>query len=242
MLTEVPEQVRWRCPSCGDEGGTGPWRQDVWNLRDWAIELTASDEIEIAVTEEQYRVLRDCVAGPALVVASAQLLPNGEILLHGDDHAMDDLLAAIAESPEDRLSVRRRHVLSRIYRRVEQARRSETQPESLESRMLADALLEGHPADERLRHFFRKAVDEAGVPFEATLGGEPVLVEDVLYAGGDPPEIRARTVFRDHRIDVHLAALEIPLGAGGIASFASLYRSWWTKCSERSSGGRTHPR
>ena len=242
MLTEVPERVHWRCPSCGDSGSTGPWRHDVWNLREWATELMSAEELELVIDADEYRILRDCIAGPALVVASAELMWDGSILLHGDEHAMDDLMAAIAESPEDRLSARRRSVLSRIYQRVEQARGEGPQGDSLEARKLADALLEGQPADDRLKGFFRKAVAEADVPFEASLGGETVLVEDVFYSGGDPPEIRARTVFRDHRIDIHLAALEIPLCAGGIASFASLYRSWWTKCRERSSGGRSRPR
>lgn len=242
MLTEVPEQVRWRCPSCGDEGQTGPWRHDVWNLREWATELTHTNELEMVISAEDYRVLRDCIAGPALVVASALLLPSGDILLHGDEHAMDDLLAAIAESPEDRVSARRRAILTRIYNRVDEIRGDAPQGGPFEGRALADALLEGQPADDRLEGFFRRTVDQVRVPFEASLGGEPVLVEDVFYAGGDPPEIRARTVFRSHRMDIHLAALEIPLSAGHVSSFASLYRSWWSKCRERSSGGRSRER
>jgi hypothetical protein len=232
MLTEVPELLYWRCTCCGDRGSIGPWRSNIWNLRDWLIEKIDVGCVELSLSTEEYRIVRESVCGPVVLIARAEPLPNGRVLLSGDLGDVDDLVAAIAEIPAPLLEGRRGRVLGSIAQRLEEAKREAMSPRSLDAREVAVALAHNDPPDERMRHLLRQLAGSLRVPFEARLGGTCVTIEEVLYVDADPPELRARTTLRGQPAELNLGAFQVELDAA-VGALVALYRSWWIKQDRR---------
>lgn len=228
LLTEVPELLHWRCPSCGDEGVLEGWRGNIWDLRGWVEEKEESGRVELSITAEEYETVRSVVCGPVVLVARAEPLPNGLVLLSGDIGDAEDLVAAIGEVKAVHTTGRRRALLDAVVRRLEEGKREAISPHSLDAREVAVALAQNHPPDDRMRRLLANLAGTLRVPFEARLGSTSVSIEAVWYVDGDPPELRARTILRGKPVELNLGALTVDLEAPhGV--LVSLYRSWWIK-------------
>lgn len=52
--TDVPPEILWECPSCGDEGLIYGWEQTIWNL---GPAYEPSEPVEVLLDWDHYRVL-----------------------------------------------------------------------------------------------------------------------------------------------------------------------------------------
>lgn len=232
MLTEVPELLAWRCPECGDRGSIGPWRQNVWSLRDWMLEKVSTGEIETTVTPHEYRLLREAICGPTVMVATATLMPDGNVRLSGDHCDADDLLLALTEVPSAQRRGERGRALDRVRRRIEGLRSADPRfvsSQPLEGRDVLTAFARGAAPDARMRQLMRKLCASFPVPFEAKLGRVDVRVESVTFWDGDLPELRGRTVFEGQRVEINLGAFRVDGEAGSVQGLIMLYRDWWNR-------------
>ncbi len=226
MLTEVPDRMHWQCSRCGEEGSIGAWRHNIWNLRDWvAGKDPEPHDVELTVSEEEYRILREAIHGPCVVVGGGKLTGDGRVRLRGDLGDLEDFLLALGEAPALGQKGRRARLLADVTRRVRKARIAAASPSRERAREIASALADGEPPDERVRGLLRQLAASLPVPFDARLGAVEVSVDTVTFWDGDLPELRARTTFRGDRIELNLGALRVETGAA--AELVGLYRDWW---------------
>ena len=230
MLTEVPELLCWRCPACGDQGVVDGWRNSIWNLRGWHDDddIDLGSDLVLTLSAEEYRVVRESVHGPVVLIARAEPMHDGRVHMRGNLADVDDLLSALHELPAPFFHGRRGRILAAVRERLTDAKHRETgcEPPSFDPREVAHALAQNAQPDEHVRGLLASLAAHYDVPFEARLGRSKVLVDALTYVDGDPPELRAHTTHRGRRIEVNLGALEVDVETQP-GFLAALYRSWW---------------
>ena len=231
MLTEVPELLCWRCPSCGDQGVVDGWRNSIWNLRgyyDDEEDLELPGDLELQLSAEEYRVVRESVHGPVVLIARAEPMHDGGVRMRGGLADVDDLLSALQELPSPFFHGRRGKILAMVIRQLidTKNREAENEPAPFDLREVTQALARNAQPDEHVRRLLASLAQSFSVPFEARLGHAKVLVDAMTYVDGDPPELRAHTTHRGERVEVNLGALDVDVETEA-GLIAMLYRSWW---------------
>jgi len=101
---DIPPEVEWRCPVCGDAGVISGWRQTYWDLSGGPPEPTADPEgarrIDVRLSQEDYELLRDRVQTfepeSERIVAGARPDGTDRVLMSGRLHDWDFLMGEVA--------------------------------------------------------------------------------------------------------------------------------------------------
>jgi hypothetical protein len=120
-----PYGIRWRCPSCGDDGMIDGWKGSRFDLSGAALDqyVEQASGVTIAVPEDGHRLLLDHVVGdPAceLMLYSARQCATGVELSAGDD-TWRELIGLVASDASLSASRDRRHRLRAIHSQLESA-------------------------------------------------------------------------------------------------------------------------
>lgn len=126
MLTEVPPQIRWLCPACGDNGIITHWRGTPWD-RTARRPATAADGgfPEVLLTGGEYRALEQI---EILDEASRAIVKRGRpaaggIVLEATEEELQDLFGFVAaEASHEKRASRRamlRGILGRLQREIQ---------------------------------------------------------------------------------------------------------------------------
>jgi hypothetical protein len=121
--TEVPPEVRWRCPSCGDSGVIRAFEGSVWDLG--AIEAPADLDparVDVLLPPGDLAVVRglDDLARPDRRTVMTALRRGPEGVLWGTPESLWRLLDAVREATR-RTDGRQRAALGRVAAAIEAA-------------------------------------------------------------------------------------------------------------------------
>lgn len=120
---DVPAEVEWRCPGCGDGGVVSGWRHTFWDLSGPPTELAGDPEgariVQIHLSQKEYELLRDRAElfeiESERIVAGARPTGRDRVLLSGRLDDWDFLLgevAFVANGTDDRDLERRLDALA----------------------------------------------------------------------------------------------------------------------------------
>lgn len=120
---DVPAEVEWRCPDCGDGGVVTGWRHTFRDLSGPPTELAGDPEgariVQVDLSQEEYELLRDRAELFELeserIVARARPTGPDRVVLSGRLDDWDFLLgevAFVANHTDDRILQRRLEALA----------------------------------------------------------------------------------------------------------------------------------
>lgn len=131
---DIPAEIHWRCPACGDRGTIVGWRGTVWDWTPRPHEPDPDDEpAEVVITEPQYWALRESLLlgrEAERIVAGARLTVLGVTISASLDD-LDDLAGYVAAEANHTKSLRHRDLMNGVLDRINTA---------LEPRHLDEAL------------------------------------------------------------------------------------------------------
>jgi len=120
---DIPEEIHWRCPSCGDQGVIHGWRGSAWDFSERAAarRSTETEYAEVRLVEEDHRLLIAQVldASARGVVMGAE--PSGsEVLLEASLVDFERLRECVSRlMGRERSGVRSRR-LRRIFESIDE--------------------------------------------------------------------------------------------------------------------------
>jgi hypothetical protein len=118
--TEVPPEILWECPSCGDEGLIYGWGETIWNL---GPAYKPSEPVEVALDWDLYRALAAVMTfdGDVERIVRTARVDGDAVVLKADAGDLDLLIDALAAESNHESNARRRRALDEITQIVERA-------------------------------------------------------------------------------------------------------------------------
>lgn len=127
LRAEVPPEIHWECPDCGEGGLITNWRGTYWDFASKRIvppEYPDDPAAEARLTHEDYRMLRQHVITASVeedqLVAAAQL-SAGAIVMRGPRQYMEELLGSVAAAANHASSRYLQRRLDTLFERIARA-------------------------------------------------------------------------------------------------------------------------
>ena len=122
MLTELPAQIRWLCPRCGDNGIITHWQGSPWDMTPGAVPTTAGDPLaDLLLTGMEHRALQQI---EILDQETREVVDRGRetaagVLVRGTEEQMEDLAGFLAAEVNHEKRRSRRNMLQAILGRLQ---------------------------------------------------------------------------------------------------------------------------
>ncbi len=122
--SDVPAEISWICPECGDNGLIVNWRKCPWDLSEipeFECDEPGAPSVEVLLEEAEYRALRGSLVldGEAdRTILRARPGPDG-ILLSGSIEEIEHLQGWVAGEINHEARATRARVLYRLFDRIE---------------------------------------------------------------------------------------------------------------------------
>ena len=117
---ELPPEIQWQCPLCGDHGLIRSWQGTPWDL---APRVQMSDEVAIPLTGDEYETLRgiQTLNREALVPVYGAHWQDGRAVLSGDIKNLVDLGVQVTAEMNREQKAGRKRLLDTILSGLEAA-------------------------------------------------------------------------------------------------------------------------
>lgn len=121
MLTEVPAQIRWVCPECGDNGIVTHWQGTPWDLTPRSRSEPEPPRVDIVLTGMEHRAIQkiDILDQPTREVVDAARETADGMVIRCTDEQLDDLVGFLSAEVNHEKRTSRREMLRAILRRVQ---------------------------------------------------------------------------------------------------------------------------
>jgi len=121
MLTEVPAQIRWVCPECGDNGIVTHWRGTPWDRTPRSRPVPEEPQVEILLTGMEHRAIQkiDILDAPTREVVDGARETQDGMVIRCTDEQLDDLAGFLSAEANHEKRASRREMLRAILRRVQ---------------------------------------------------------------------------------------------------------------------------
>ena len=122
MLTELPAQIRWLCPSCGDNGIITHWRGTPWDMSPGAVPAATGDPLaDLLLTGMEHRALQqiEILDQQTRDVVNQARETSAGVLVRGTEEQMEDLAGFLAAEVNHEKRRSRRNMLQAILGRLQ---------------------------------------------------------------------------------------------------------------------------
>ena len=125
-VAEVPEQIDWECPACGEGGTIHHWKVSTWNLSAASTPPgPVPADVRLQLSEPAYqalRALRPLLSPCALRALAGARLDAGRVTIATGRDDLDELADHVAAEANHAANVRRRRQLEDVLAVLEAAR------------------------------------------------------------------------------------------------------------------------
>jgi hypothetical protein len=120
--TDIPAEIQWRCPACGDQGVIKGWRGSAWDLSEHAVGLLGAARAEFLLTAEDHRLLVSQVLDvSARVIIMAAEPAGADVLVPATADGLQHLREWVSRMMGRERSVARARKLRRVIDRIDEA-------------------------------------------------------------------------------------------------------------------------
>jgi hypothetical protein len=112
---DVPPEIVWGCPACGEEGVISGWKGTPWDFS--PPRTPGPEDVEVVLAEPEYRMLRDIEVldrDAYRVIAGARLTGDG-VLLTADPDELEHLAGFVAAETNHAADRRRLRQLEELF-------------------------------------------------------------------------------------------------------------------------------
>jgi hypothetical protein len=121
--TDIPAEIHWRCPSCGDQGVVNGWRGSAWDLTEEAAARWGSgeDSAEVPLFDEDHRLLvAQVFDAPARATVMGAEPAGAEVMLEAGVEDFAHLRECVSRLMGRERSALRSRRLRRIFQSIDQ--------------------------------------------------------------------------------------------------------------------------